>query len=231
MNILGQVVALGGDFAKAASLVAEAEAVNEATGARVMPYAALVLAAFRGQEAEAASLIENTIREAIAGGQGTAVQEAHWATAVVANAAGRYEDALEAAELASDDDPELVVSAWALSELVEAATRSGKAQLAAAALERLAARTDNSDGGWGLGLEARSRALLSEGEAAERHYREAIDRLGAGRAPSRPRPQPPALRRVAAPREPAGRRARAAAHRARDARDDGRGRVRRTRTP
>jgi DNA-binding CsgD family transcriptional regulator len=179
VNILGQVVALGGDFTKASSLVAEAEAVNEATGARVMPYAALVLAAFRGHEAEAAGLIETTISEAIAGGQGTAVQEARWATAVVANAAGRYEDALEAAKLASDDDPELVVSAWALSELVEAATRSGKAQLAAAALARLEARTDKSDGGWGFGLEARSRALLSEGEAAERHYREAIDRLGA----------------------------------------------------
>jgi DNA-binding CsgD family transcriptional regulator len=179
VNILGQVVALGGDFAKAASLVAEADAVNEATGAHVMPYAALVLAAFRGQEAEAASLIEGTIKEAIAGGQGTAVQEAHWATAVVANAAGRYQDALEAAKLASDDTPELVVSAWALSELVEAATRSGETQVGAAALSRLAARTDNSDGGWGLGLEARSRALLSEGEAAERHYCEAIDRLGA----------------------------------------------------
>ena len=73
----------------------------------------------------------------------------------------------------------MVVSPWALSELVEAATRSGKTQLAADALERLVARTDNSDGGWGLGLEARARALLSEGEVAERHYREAIDRLGA----------------------------------------------------
>jgi len=179
VNILGQAVAMGGDFAKAGSLVAEAEAVNVATEAHVMPYAALVLAAFRGQEAEASGLIETTIREATAGGQGTAVQEAHYATAVVANAAGRYEIAVEAAELASDDTPELVVSAWALSELVEAATRSGNAQLAAAALGRLAARTDHSDGNWGLGLEARSRALLSDGDVAERHYCEAIDRLGA----------------------------------------------------
>jgi ATP/maltotriose-dependent transcriptional regulator MalT len=178
VNILGQVVAMGGDFAKAASLVAEAEAVNEATGAQVMPYAALVLAAFRGQDAEADSLIQRTITEATAGGQGTAVQEAHWAAAVVANADGRYEAALDAAKVASDDTPELVVSAWALSELVEAATRTGDTELATAALARLAARTDGSDGGWGLGLEARSRALLSEGDAAERDYREAIDRLG-----------------------------------------------------
>jgi DNA-binding NarL/FixJ family response regulator len=179
VNILGQVVALGGDFARTASLVGEAEAVNEATGAHVMPYAGLVLAAFRGQEAEAADLIEATIGEAAAGGQGTAVQEARWATAVVANAAGRYEEALGAAELASDDTPELVVSAWALSELIEAATRSGNTQVADEALERLVARTDDCDGAWGRGLEARSRALVSEGKAAERHYCEAIDRLGA----------------------------------------------------
>ena len=189
VNILGQVVSLGGDFAKGASLVAEAEAVNEATGARVMPYAALVLAAFRGQEAEAAGLIENTIKEAIAGGQGTAVQEAQWATAVIANAAGRYEDALEAARPASEADPELVVSPWALSELVEAATRSGKTQLAADALARLAARTDSSDGGWGLGLQARARALLSEGESGRAALSRGDRPVGPGGAPSRTRPQ------------------------------------------
>src|SRR4051794_3540762 len=181
VNILGQVVAQGGDFAKAASLVAEADAVNQATGAHVMPYAGLVLAAFRGHEAEATRLIETTIGEATTGGQGTAVQEAHWATAVVANAEGRYDDALVAAQRAAEDMPELVVSAWALSELVEAAARTGMAQLAGEALTRLAARTDSSDGDWGLGLEARSRALLSEGDAADSLYREAIDRLGRGR--------------------------------------------------
>jgi DNA-binding CsgD family transcriptional regulator len=177
VNILGQAVALGGDFAKTAALVAEAEAVNEATGAQVMPYAALVLAAFRGHEAEATSLIETTIKQATASGQGTAVQEALWATAVIANAAGRYEDALAPAELASDDTPELVVSAWALCELIEAAARTGKESLAAAALARLVARTDESEGSWGRGLEARSRALLSEGKAAESHYCKAIELL------------------------------------------------------
>ena len=181
LNILGQVVAQGGDFAKAASLIAEAEAVNEATGRASTPYAALVLAAFRGQEADAAGLIEATIKEATAGGQGTAVQYAHWATAVVANAPAATRTRWRRPSRRATTHPELFVSAWALSELVEAATRSGKAQLAAAALERLADRTRDSDGDWGLGLEARSRALLSEGEAAERHYREAIDRLGATR--------------------------------------------------
>ena len=38
--------------------------------------------AFRGHEAETSELIDTTIREATAGGQGTAVQFAHWANAV-----------------------------------------------------------------------------------------------------------------------------------------------------
>ena len=130
----------------------------------MLPYAALVLAAFRGHEAEAAGLDREHHQGGHAGGQGTAVQEAQWATAVVANAAGRYEDALEAARPASEADPELVVSAWALSELVEAAARSGKTQLAADALERLVEhRTDNSDGGWGRGLEARCTGAAERG--------------------------------------------------------------------
>ena len=90
-NILGQAPALGGDFDAAARLIAEADAVTEATGTRVAPYGALVLAALRGREAEAAELIDATIEEAIAGGQGIAIQYAHWANAVVMNGLGRYE--------------------------------------------------------------------------------------------------------------------------------------------
>jgi DNA-binding CsgD family transcriptional regulator len=178
VNVLGQAVALGGDFATTALLVAEADAVTDATGTRVAPYAALVLAGFRGQAAEASKLVEATIKEATAGGQGTAVQYAHWANAVLMNGLGRYEEALAAAVAASDDTPELFVATWALSELIEAASRTGNTELAARALNRLSEQTRGSDSEWALGIEARSRALLSDGEAAERLYREAIDSLG-----------------------------------------------------
>jgi DNA-binding CsgD family transcriptional regulator len=177
VNVLGQAVALGGDFPGAALLIAEADAVTEATGARVAPYGALVLAALRGQEAEASKLIGATIKDATAGGQGTAVQYAYWAKAVVMNGLGRYEEALAAAIEASDDTPELFVSMWSLSELIEAATRTGNTELAARALTRLGEHTGDSDAEWALGIEARSRALLSEGEAAQDLYRQAIDRL------------------------------------------------------
>jgi ATP/maltotriose-dependent transcriptional regulator MalT len=93
------------------------------------------------------------------------------------NGLGRYEEALAAAVAASDDTPELSIATWALSELIEAAMRTGNAELARGALARLGTQTEASDSDWALGIHARSRALLSEGEAAEGCYREAVDRL------------------------------------------------------
>jgi DNA-binding CsgD family transcriptional regulator len=84
---------------------------------------------------------------------------------------------LAVAEQASEAAPELFVSGWALPELIEAATRIDRTQLAAQGVERLAQATSIGDSYWGLGIYARSRALVSEGEAAEGSYREAIGRL------------------------------------------------------
>jgi DNA-binding CsgD family transcriptional regulator/tetratricopeptide (TPR) repeat protein len=178
VNVLTQAVALGGDFASAALLIAEADAVTEATGTRVGPYGALVLAALRGHESEASRLITATIEDATRGGQGTAVQYAHWANAVVMNGLGRYDEALRAAIQASDDTPELFVSMWSLSELIEAATRTHDTELATQGLERLAEHTRGSNAEWALAMQARARALLDSSDAAEGLYREAIDHLG-----------------------------------------------------
>jgi DNA-binding CsgD family transcriptional regulator len=178
VNVLGQAVALNGDFAGAALLIAEAHSVTEAIGTRVAPYGALVLAGLRGREADVTGLINTTIEEATLGGQGTAVQYAYWANAVVMNALGRYDEALAAAIQASDDTPELFISMWSLSELIEAATRTGDSDYAARSLARLRECTHGSSAEWALGIEARGRALLSEGDDAEPLYREAIDRLG-----------------------------------------------------
>ena len=177
-NVLAQAMALGGQFQSAASLIAEADSVTEATGTLVAPYGALVLGGLQGREAEAAAVIEATIRDATAGGQGTAVQYARWAHSILLNGLGRHQEAMAAAQDASDDTPELFVSVWALSELVEAATRSEEPARAHGALERLVEAAGAAETDWGLGLAARSRALLSEGESAERLYQEAIERLG-----------------------------------------------------
>jgi DNA-binding CsgD family transcriptional regulator len=166
-----------GDFEAAGSLIAEANAVCEATGFRMAPLAAMFLAAMRGNQAEAAPLIEASLAAAEAWGQGGAATHAHWVAAILHNGLGRYADALAAAEQASQD-VDLFASTWALPELIEAAVRTGSTLAAPAALERLAETTQAGGTDFGLGLEARSRALLSRGDAAEGWYREAIDRLG-----------------------------------------------------
>jgi hypothetical protein len=175
---LGTAVAWSGDFTAAAALISEADAIGAATGSRTAPFAALTLACLRGDQAEAAPLIEATIGSGMAGGHGMALAYAHWSAAILANGLGRYGEALAAARHAAEDMSALYISMWALPELIEAAVRSGNSRMAGDALARLseAARAGGTD--LGLGIEARSRALLSEGAPAESLYREAVDRLG-----------------------------------------------------
>ena len=166
-----------GDFEAAASLVVETDAIAEATGSRIAPYVPMFLAALRGHQGELTPLVEAALAAAEAEGQGVAVTNAHWSAAILHNGLGRYADALAAAGQARDDS-HLFVSAWVLPELVEAAMRSGRAEDAADALERLAERTQAGGTDFGLGIEVRCRALLRQGRAAEGLYGEAIERLG-----------------------------------------------------
>jgi DNA-binding CsgD family transcriptional regulator len=172
----GIFVAWCGDFDAAAVAIAEAEAITKATGTHMAPYAELLLVAFRGQEG-ALPLIESTIRDAGAGGQGHSIQWAEFVSAILFNGLGRYDRALASAQRAAEEAPQLYVSPWALTELVEAAVRSGEPDVAAGALERVMAATAPSGTDWGLGIQARCQALVSEGTSAERLHREAIERL------------------------------------------------------
>jgi DNA-binding NarL/FixJ family response regulator len=165
-----------GDFGAAAVAIAEADAITKATGTYIAPYAQLLLAALRGQ-GDASPLIESTIREAATGGQGLSVQWAEWTSAILFNGLGRYDRALASAQRAAEETPHLHVTPWALTELIEAATRTARPDLAAGALERVMAATAPSSTDWGRGMQARCRALLSKGESAERLHREAIERL------------------------------------------------------
>ena len=177
-NAYGQAAAMGGDFATASRLMAEVNSVKEATGTPIAPHGAIALAGLRGREEEASELIDRVVAEATAGGQGTAVQYAHWANSVLMNGLGHYEEALAAAVRATEHHtPELFIASWALGELIEAGSRTDNAELAMGALGRLGEHTEASESDWALGIHARSEALLSEGDDAERLYREAIDRL------------------------------------------------------
>jgi len=166
-----------GEFAAATALIEEADAITEATGSAPLGYTSLVLAAWRGQEAQALELIEASREDATERGEGRAITLAEYATAVLYNGLGRYREALAAAQRATEHD-ELGLFGWALIELVEAAARNREPELAAEALERLSERTRLSGTDWALGIEARSRALVDEGQRTEDLYLEATERLG-----------------------------------------------------
>jgi len=167
-----------GDFAGAGLLIAESDAVAAATGTQLPPFAVLRLRSLQGREAEAAALIEATIQQATAGGQGIAVMAAQWAAAVLYNGLARYDEAASAARQVTENAIDPWESGFALPELVEAAMRAGDVELARDALERLAETTQPCGTDFALGIEARCRALLSDGEVAGHLYRQAIDRLG-----------------------------------------------------
>jgi DNA-binding CsgD family transcriptional regulator/tetratricopeptide (TPR) repeat protein len=167
-----------GELPEAAPLVDEANAVEEATGSGFAPCGAMALAAWRGREEKAHALIEGSMREAVTRGEGIAVTIGHWTSALLFNGLGRYEEALAAARQAGMFPTELCAANWGLAELVESAARTGATADAADALAQLSAMTQASGTDWALGVEARSRALLSEGDTAERLYQDAIERLG-----------------------------------------------------
>ena len=166
-----------GELATAASLNEEVAAVTEATGSGLPPYGALALAAFEGREAEASELIRAARAQLGPRGEGMGLTLVEHAAAVLYNGLGRYEEACEAAGRGAAHPQELAFSTWSLPQLVEAAIRSNQPTLADDAMQRLAQITGPSGTDWALGVEARSRALVSDDGGAERFYREALDRL------------------------------------------------------
>jgi DNA-binding CsgD family transcriptional regulator len=144
----------------------------------VGPYGPLALAAWRGREAETRQLIVAATTEMVARGEGQWLTSAHWATAVLNNGLGRYGEALIAAEQGSEYPDELGLATWSMVELIEAAARTGQPDRAIGAMRHLSETTSASGTDWALGIQARSRALLADGESAEHLYREAVQRLG-----------------------------------------------------
>jgi DNA-binding CsgD family transcriptional regulator len=166
-----------GDLVGAEALIAEADTVAAATGSQLPPFAALRLQSLQGREAEAIALIEATITMADRVGAGLAVRVAQWAAAVLYNGLGRYDEAAAAAGQITAEDIDPYPTMWALPELVESAFRIGDEDVARTALERLIETTRPAGTDFALGIEARSRALLSQGELAEAQYRNAISHL------------------------------------------------------
>ncbi len=167
-----------GELSTAASLVEELQATTEATGSTLAPYGRVGLLALRGREAEAASVMDGSRAEVTRRGEGIGISVLDWAAAVLYNGLGRYEQARSSALRMAEHPQDLAPSNWHLAELIEAAARAGTPELAADAHRRLVAMTRASGTDWGLGIAARSEALLVEGQRADDLYLEAIDRLG-----------------------------------------------------
>ena len=178
LSSLSYLQVLCGELSPAESLLEELRATTAATGIPAHFYVEIWVAALGGREPELSALVEDFTTDARARGEGFALAFAGLAGAVLYNGLGRYEEAFAAVREAVDVAPYSELSTpSAVAELVEAAARAGEHRIAERALERLTLTTRPSGSDWALGVEARSRALLSDGDAAERLYQEAIERL------------------------------------------------------
>jgi DNA-binding CsgD family transcriptional regulator len=176
LNTLAITNIYAGDLPAAATQIAEARSLVDATGSTIVLYGDAKLASFRGDQANGAAIIAATITQARTHGQGMAVKSAISSTATLNNGLAHFDEAVEAA-VAAHRPPVHWGSYLVLHELVEAATRTGQPSLAAAACEQLSESAEASGSDWALGIQARCRALLSVGDAAEALYLEAVERL------------------------------------------------------
>ncbi len=177
LDYLAEIHVQAGELSKAAALLMEREGVDSGTREATLPYLPLLLAAWGGDAPGAAERAEEMTRGATERGEGAALTYTDYAQAVLYNGQGNYRAAAEAAHRASAVD-EIVISPWALYELVEAAARSDQQEHARAAAGQLSQLAVASGSNWARGAAARSRALVSRGRGAEEEYREAIELLG-----------------------------------------------------
>ena len=178
LNFLARVHILAGERSAAERLIDEERLIAYATGnPPIGGYAAMMLAALQGREQEASGFIQATVHEATERGAGMLAGLAACASAVLYNGLGQYDAARDAAREVFERD-QLALGPLVVAELAEAAARTGDVEAVRAALDWLSARTRVTHTEWVLGIEARVRALLSDGEAAECCYRESVERLG-----------------------------------------------------
>jgi DNA-binding CsgD family transcriptional regulator/tetratricopeptide (TPR) repeat protein len=177
LNLLARVHILAGELSAAERLIDENRLIAEATGNPKAMYAAMMLAAWQGREREASELIKATVQDATESGTGRVTGFAACASAVVDNGLGRYDAARDAVREVFDRD-HLGFGPLVVAELAEAAARTGDVAAVGAVLDWLSERTQATPTEWALGIQARIRALLSDSEAADRWYRESVQRLG-----------------------------------------------------
>lgn len=171
---------MAGELAAARLLIAEADDISAAIGHAPLRYHKLTLASWAGNEGETTAMAEAALRDGMQRGENRVIALAAYAVGVLNNGLGRYQVAVAALQPACEYD-DLGIVGWNLSELVECAVRTGRRDLAADALGKLQLRTGAASTPWGLGIAARSAALLAADNAAEALYLAAIGHLGHSR--------------------------------------------------
>jgi DNA-binding CsgD family transcriptional regulator len=176
LSLRTPVLVFAGELADAVSLVTDSRSVEDVTGVASAPYGAMMVAAWQGRGDEGRRLIDASIDEVTARGEGVGVAISEYANAVICNSAGDYEGGLAAAQRASAYR-EVVAENWSLPEVVEAAARSGRHDVAVNAAARLAEKAHASGSDWATGLAARAQALITDDESADSSYLTAIAHL------------------------------------------------------
>ena len=165
-----------GEFDETAALIEECDTLTELTGNAFIGIASGLLSAWRSADPQVMELIQTQVQGATVRGEGRAIGGMYYAHAMMHNSVGQYQGALACAQRGCEHE-DLTMFGFTLVELIEAGARADAPQAAAAALRRLEEQTEAAGTDWALGMRARSRALLSDGQAADLLYREAIERL------------------------------------------------------
>ena len=165
-----------GDFEQAAALVEQSRSIAEATGTPPHRSVEAYLAAYRGQERLCGEIVQATVKEATERGEGSAIAQAHFASAILHTGLRQYDKAFAACSSALEYD-DIALRGYILVEMVEAAIRCGQRGAAEAALDELAERAEASGSDSALGLAARCRALIDDGQNAGAEYEVAVANL------------------------------------------------------
>src|SRR5262245_29040576 len=182
LNGLAFAQVILGDLDAADGALTEATQIGTATGSSMLfTTAAAFRAAMVGAD-DAAALIDSQLEASHDARLALGIATALWSKAILYNGKGQYELAVTNA-LEADQVPWPIAGSLFYAELIEAAVRTGKADLAAATVVRLRERTEACGTDWAIGVERRSAALLDD-PRAEELYLESIERLG--RTPVRP---------------------------------------------
>jgi DNA-binding CsgD family transcriptional regulator len=168
-----------GELSSAEALLADFDAVRQATSIFDAPYAGLLLAIWRGREEQATAMLDAMADDAVKRSEGVTLIAAAWMRALLLNSLGGYQEAMASALQATGAEREMgFVTLCALAELVTAAARAGQPETAAHALARLTSMTEASGTDWAQGMTARSRAMVADLSSAEPYFQEAIEQLG-----------------------------------------------------